>query len=164
MCRKLLGCAVLTLLAVLSVCGKKAEFKYRSIEVKHFSKDEGVELPADFADLLYAELRKQLHKSGHFEQILGENEVVDSSEADRSVILEGNFVGYKKGSAAQEMIPYVGLFKYHRTLKTQFTLRRRSDSEKLLEKEITVKLSAHLKPQTLANVLALRITRELKKA
>ena len=40
----------------------KDQPKFKSIEVKHFPNAEGVELPPEFSDYLYAELRSTLEK------------------------------------------------------------------------------------------------------
>ncbi|MGH8245932.1 MAG: hypothetical protein ACREUU_05815, partial [Gammaproteobacteria bacterium] len=67
--------AILTLLGLLacstSWAQKKGQAKFKTAEVKHFSHGEGVELSPEFPDFLYAQLKKELQKTGLFEQIIG---------------------------------------------------------------------------------------------
>src|SRR5437763_15401714 len=84
--------------------GAKDQPKFKSIEVKHFPNAEGVELPPEFSDFLYAELKETLQKKNLAEQLIGEDEVVDSADAAQSVILEGSVLEYKKGSVVKEQL------------------------------------------------------------
>lgn len=154
----------LALLWVAPAWAKKQESKYKSVEVKHFTRAEGVELPAEFPDLLYAELKKDLQKAGLFEEILSEGEVVDPADAGQSVILEGSVLRYGKGSAAKEAITSMtlGIGIGRRSLAAKVTVRRRSDNEVVFEKEVVVKASSQMSPQLLADALAKKIAGELK--
>src|SRR5438045_6522499 len=82
----------------------KDQPKFKSIEVKHFPNAEGVELPPEFSDYLYAELRATLQKKKLAEQFLGEDEVVDAADAPKSAVLEGSVLEYKKGSVVKESL------------------------------------------------------------
>ena len=72
-------------LLLANLAGAKDEPKFKSIEVKHFSQVEGVELPPEFSDFLYAELRATLQKKKVTEQVVGEDEVVEP--ADRKSVV-----------------------------------------------------------------------------
>ncbi len=161
MSRKLIVLSIAGILLALPAWGKKGEPKFKSVEVKRFARAEGVELSPDFPDLLYAELRKELQKSGLFEQILGENEVVDPSDAERSLILEGNLLEFGKGSLAKAVI--IGYGAGRRSLRARVTLRRRSNNENLLDTEMKVRAPIQRDPKLLANALAREITREAKR-
>ncbi len=90
----------LVLAALLVVClGSTlwaAEPKFKSAEVKHFERAEGVELSPEFSDLLYAEIKNALKKSKLVGQPIGEGEVIDTADAPNSIIIAGNVLEYKK--------------------------------------------------------------------
>src|SRR5215831_1937000 len=94
--------AVIVLVSLAAFAKDKP--KYKSVEIKHFSQAEGVELSPQFADFLYAELKTELQKSRLFEDILTENEVVDPADAALSFVIDGTILEYKKGSMAKEVI------------------------------------------------------------
>src|SRR5438067_4804550 len=97
-------CCLLIAIAffLTTLASAKDQPKFKSIEVKHFPSAEGVELPPDFGDLLYAELKTALQKKNLAKELIGEGEVVDAADAPNSAILEGNVLEYKKGSRAKE--------------------------------------------------------------
>src|SRR5258708_37146976 len=90
--------------AVIPVFAKDPEPQFKSVEAKHFTKAEGVELSPEFTDYLYAELRAELTKAKLFGQVVGEGEAVDAAGAPASIIIEGNITEYKKGSAAKSAL------------------------------------------------------------
>jgi len=59
-----LGCAI-------PAFAKDPQPQFKSVEAKHFSRAEGVELSPAFSDYLYAELRAELIKAKLFGQVLG---------------------------------------------------------------------------------------------
>jgi len=138
----------------------KDQPKFKSIEVKHFPNAEGVELPPEFSDYLYAELRSTLQKKKLAEQFVGEDEVVDAADASSSVILEGSVLEYKKGSVVKESL--IGFGAGARRLKAHVKLTRRSNKEVIVDKEIKVRAMARWDPKTLAKFLANSIAGELK--
>jgi hypothetical protein len=138
----------------------KNQPKFKSIEVRHFSQAEGVELPPEFSDFLYAEIRADLQKKKLADQLPGENEVVDSADAAQSVILEGSVLEYKKGSVVKESL--IGFGMGMRSLSTHVKLTRRSDNKALIDKDLKVRASSKLDPKHLAKYLAGEITGELK--
>jgi hypothetical protein len=138
----------------------KNQPKFKSIEVRHFSQAEGVELPPEFSDFLYAEIRASLQKKKLADQLPGENEVVDPADAAESVILEGSVLEYKKGSVVKESL--IGFGMGMRSLSTHVKLTRRSDNKALIDKDVKVRASSKLDPKNLAKYLAGEITGELK--
>jgi len=158
---------LLTLFSALAVSApagdqKSAEPLFKNIEVKHFPLAEGVELPPEFSDLLYAEIRKSLQKTGLYEQVTGEGEVLEAADAPKSLILDGKIVEYKKGNVAKEVL--IGLGAGRRSLRAQITVRRVSDQQVVMDKELNVKASSRWTPQVLAKSLADKVAGELKKA
>src|SRR5215831_19248858 len=101
--------------SALPAFAKDKEAQFKSVEAKHFTKAEGVELAPDFADYLYAELRAELTKAKIFGQVMGEGEVVDAADAPSSIIIEGNITEYKKGSAVKDAL--IGFTAGWRSLK-----------------------------------------------
>jgi len=140
----------------------KDQPKFKSIEVKHFPSAEGVELPPDFGDLLYAELKAALQKKGIAEQLVGEDEVVDATDAPKSALLEGSVLEYKKGSVVKESL--IGFGAGARSLTAHVKLIRRSNNEAIIDKDLKVRALARWDPKTLAKFLANSIAGDLKHA
>ncbi|PYV68004.1 MAG: hypothetical protein DMG96_37645 [Acidobacteria bacterium] len=140
----------------------KDQPKFKSIEVKHFPSAEGVELPPDFGDLLYAELKAALQKKGIAEQLVGEDEVVDATDAPKSALLEGSVLEYKKGSVVKESL--IGFGAGARSLTAHVKLIRRSNNEAIIDKDLKVRGLARWDPKTLAKFLANSIAGDLKHA
>jgi len=158
--------AILLVAGVLVSCpawaAKKGAAKFKSAEVRHFTSGEGVELSPEFPDFLYAQMKKEMQKTGLFEQIIGEDEAVEAADAERSLIVSGNVLEYKKGSVAKEVL--IGFGAGRRSLKTHISVLRRSNKEALVDKDMTVKAPSTRKENLLANFLAKKIAGEIKKA
>src|SRR5438552_15574397 len=88
--------------AALPGYAKDVAARFKSVEAKHFTKAEGVELSPEFTDYLYAELRAELTKAKLFGQVIGEGEVVEAADAPASIVIEGAVTEYKKGSAVKD--------------------------------------------------------------
>ena len=156
-------CLLITAAFLLTTwVGAKDQPKFKSIEVKHFPSAEGVELPPDFGDLLYAELKAALQKKGLAEQLVGEDEVVDAADAAKSAVLEGSVLEYKKGSVVKESL--IGFGAGARSLTAHVKLIRRSNNEAIIDKDLKVRALARWDPKTLAKFLANSITGDLKHA
>ncbi len=138
----------------------KGEPKFKAIAVKHFTLAEGVELSPEFPDFLYAELKDELKKSGLYEEITGEGEVVEANDAPKSLVVEGRMLEYKKGSVVKESL--IGFGAGMRSLRAQITVRRRSDNEVVLDKELKVRASSKWDEKVLAKFLAKKVSGELK--
>src|SRR4029077_6518288 len=110
---------VIVLLAALVFApgleAKDPENVYKTVEAKHFTRVEGVELSPAFTDYLYAELRNELTKTKLFAQVVGEGEAVEDAEAANSVVIQGVITEYKKGSRAKDAI--IGFGAGMRSLK-----------------------------------------------
>ena len=154
-------------LLLVSMASAKDVPKFKSIEVKHFTLNEGVELPPEFKDYLYAELRAALQKKKLAEQLVGEDEVVDPADVAQSLIIEGNVVEYKKGNAVKEGIVTLAVGASFgagaRSLTTHVKVVRRNDNQAIIDKDLKVKVPARAKPEWLARFLAKEITGEVKK-
>lgn len=158
------GLAVVVALFVTALPGlaKDKEAQFKSVEAKHFTRAEGVELAPEFADYLYAELRAELIKAKLFGQVLGEGEVVDAADAPSSIIVEGNITEYKKGNVAKDVL--IGFTAGWRSLKLDTTVKRRSDQSVIASPQIHVRASPRWKDKVLAKEAAHQIVNDLKKA
>jgi hypothetical protein len=149
-------------LAVLPGFAKDKEAQFKSVEAKHFTRAEGVELSPEFTDYLYAELRAELTKAKLFGQVIGEGEVVEAADAPSSIIIEGNITEYKKGSVAKDAI--IGFTAGWRSLKLDTTIKRRSDQSVMASPQVHVRASPRWKDKVLAKQAAHQIVNDLKKA
>ena len=154
--------AIAVLAAALPALAKDAEAQFKSVEAKHFTKAEGVELSPEFADYLYAELRAELAKAKLFGQVIGEGEVVDATDAPASIIIDGNISEYKKGSAVKDAL--IGFTAGWRSLKVDTTIKRRSDQSIIASPQIHVRASPRWKDKVLAKEAAHQIVKDLKEA
>jgi hypothetical protein len=148
--------------AVIPAFAKDPEGQFKSVEAKHFTKAEGVELSPDFSDYLYAELRAELTKAKLFGQVIGEGEVVDTADAPSSIIIEGNIAEYKKGNAVKDAL--IGFTAGWRSMKVDTTIKRRSDQSVIVSPQIHVRASPRWKDKVLAKEAAKQIVKEIKKA
>ncbi|SRR6266568_3117310 len=149
-------------LAVLPGFGKDKEAQFKSVEAKHFTRAEGVELSPEFTDYLYAELRAELTKAKLFGQVIGEGEVVDAADAPSSIIIEGTVTEYKKGNVAKDVL--IGFTAGWRSLKLDTTIKRRSDQSVMASPQVHVRASPRWKDKVLAKQAAHQIVNDLKKA
>lgn len=154
--------AIAVLAAALPALAKDPEAQFKSVEAKHFTKAEGVELSPEFADYLYAELRAELAKAKLFGQVIGEGEVVDATDAPASIIIDGNISEYKKGSAVKDAL--IGFTAGWRSLKVDTTIKRRSDQSIIASPQIHVRASPRWKDKVLAKEAAHQIVKDLKEA
>jgi len=134
--------------------------RFKTVEIKHFPFAEGVELPPEFSDFLYAALKMELQKTGMFEQIVGEGEVVEAADAPQSLIVGGSILEYKKGNVAKDLI--IGFTSGWRSLLSQVQVCRRSDNASLLDKQVKVRGPSTWSPEYLARALAREIAKEMK--
>lgn len=156
-----LSAAVLALPATPpSTKEQTAEFK--TVEAKHYTRAEGVELSPEFADYLYAELRNELGKTKLFGQVIGEGEVVSESDAPSSVIVDGSVTEYKKGSVVKDTL--IGFTAGWRSLRVETTVTRRSDKKAIATVKTRVRISPRWKENIMAREAAKQIAREIKKA
>lgn len=153
--------AALALAPAPFATAKDPETHFKTVEAKHFTRVEGVELSPDFSDYLYAELRTELGKTKMFDQVIGEGEVVDEADAPQSLIIEGSITEYKKGSMVKQSL--IGFGAGFRSLRLETTLTRRSDHKSLVTPKIHVKAPANWNEKVLAREAAKQIAKEIKK-
>jgi len=149
-------------LAVLPGFAKDKEAQFKSVEAKHFTRAEGVELSPEFTDYLYAELRAELTKAKLFGQVIGEGEVVEAADAPSSIFIEGNITEYKKGNVAKDVL--IGFTAGWRSLKLDTTIKRRSDQSVMASPQVHVRASPRWKDKVLAKQAAHQIVNDLKRA
>lgn len=145
-----------------SAADQAASPKYKSAEITHFAKAEGVELTPEFYDFLYAELKAEIQKKKIVEQIIGEGEVVDTADAPHTLSIGGTLLEYKKGSIAKAVL--IGFGTGRRSLRSQVKIVRVSDKQPILDKELEVKFDPRWDNKQLARSLAKKIAGELKDA
>jgi hypothetical protein len=143
------------------LAAKDPENMYKTVEAKHFTRVEGVELSPAFTDYLYAELRSELAKTKLFVQVIGEGEAVEDADTANSVIIEGAITEYKKGSRVKDAI--IGYGAGARSLKLDVNLTRRSDKQDLGVVKVHVKVSPRWNEEVMAKVAAHQIAHEVKK-
>ncbi len=151
---------VASLAFCVSAAAKDPEAHFKTVEAKHFTRAEGVELSPDFADYLYAELRTELGKTKLFDQVIGEGEVVEDADAPQSLIIEGTITEYKKGSIVKQSI--IGFGAGMRSLRLETTLTRRSDHKALAALKIHVKALPKWDEKVLARSAAKQMAKEIK--
>lgn len=161
LCIAVMATAFLTMPAAAASPKEQAP-EFKTVEAKHYTRAEGVELSPEFTDYLYAELRKELEKTKLFGQVVGEGEVVSDADALNSIVVEGTITEYKKGSAVKEHL--IGFTAGWRSLKVETKLARRSDGKQLASLNTHVKVSTRWKPDVMARAAAKEIAKEVKKA
>lgn len=133
--------------------------KYKTIEAKHFTRAEGVELTPEFVDYFYAELRTELQKTKLFTQVIGEGEVVDEADAPESMIVDGSITEYKKGSVAKDVL--IGFTAGWRSLRISANLSRR-DGKNLKTIDAHVRASPRWNEKVLALEAAKQVAKQIK--
>jgi hypothetical protein len=150
------------LAAALPGFAKDPEQQFKTVETKHFTRVEGIELSPEFTDYLYAELRAELTKAKLFGQVIGEGEVVEEADAPASIVIDGSITEYKKGSVVKDAL--IGFTAGWRSLKVDTTIKRRSDQKIIVSPQIHVRASPRWKDKVLAKEAAKEIVKEIKKA
>ncbi len=141
---------------------KDRQPQFKSVEAKHFTKSEGVELSPEFTDYLYAELRAELTKAKLFGQVIGEGEVVEAADVPASIVIEGNITEYKKGSVAKDVL--IGYTAGWRSLKIETAIKQRSDQKVIVSPQIHVRASPRWNDKVLAKAAAGQIVKKLKES
>ena len=139
---------------------KDPQPQFKSVEAKHFPRAEGVELSPAFSDYLYAELRAELTKAKLFGQVIGEDEVVDATDAPKSLVIVGTITEFKKGSVVKDAL--IGFGAGMRSLKVDANAARRSDQQNLTAIHVHVKVSPRWDEKVMARFAAKNIVKQLK--
>lgn len=110
------------LLLAGSLSARNNQPKYKTIEVKHFTKADGVELSDVFINSFYDGLRARLEKEQVADQVVADGAAVPDTDAADSVVVEGRFTEFEGAHhSAGSLIWASGNTKY------VVTLYRRSD-------------------------------------
>ena len=148
------------LIWAMPAAAKDVTPEFKTVEAKHFPRAEGVELSPSFSDYLYAELRQELTKSKLFNQVIGEDEVVDDADAPKSIIIVGTITEYKKGSVMKDAL--IGFTAGWRSLKLDANVERRSDQQNLSAIHVHVRVSPRWDEKVMARFAAREIVKQLK--
>lgn len=159
--RLLTAVLLATLMLAPGATAKDPEVTYKTVEAKHFTRVEGVELSPAFSDYLYAELRNELGKTKLFAQVIGEGEAVEDADAANSVVIQGVITEYKKGNRAADAI--IGFGAGARSLKMDVNVIRRSDHQDMGAINAHVKISPRWNEEVMAKAAAHQIAHEIKK-
>jgi hypothetical protein len=155
-----IGTLAAALLWTSPAIAKDHEAHFKSVEAKHFPRAEGVELSPAFSDYLYAELRQELIKAKLFDQVIGEDEVVDADDAPKSLVIVGTITEYKKGSLVKSEL--IGFGAGMRSLKVDANVSRRSTQQNLTAIHVHVKVSPRWDEKVMARFAAKNIVKQLK--
>ena len=136
--------------------------QYKTAEAKHFTTAEGVELTPAFVDYFYAELRSELTKAKLVNEVVGEGEAVDDSDAPRSLVISGTITEYKKGNVVKSAL--IGFGAGMRSLKMDADVVRRSDKQNLCVLHVHVKIDPRWDEKIMAKGAAHQMVKEMKKA
>jgi Domain of unknown function (DUF4410) len=151
-----------TLMVAPRLAAKDPEGIYKTVEAKHFTRVEGVELSPAFTDYLYAELRNELGKTKLFVQVVGEGEAVEDADTANSVVIEGVITEFTKGNRATDAI-LGGYGVGARSLKIDVNVTRRSDKQDLGAVKAHVRVSPRMNEEVMAKAAAHQIAHEIKK-
>jgi hypothetical protein len=155
-----IGTLAAALLWTTTAVAKDQQAQFKSVEAKHFSRAEGVELSPAFSDYLYAELRQELTKAKLFGQVLGEDEVVDAEDAPKSLVIVGTITEYKAGSVVKNAL--IGFGAGMRSLKVDATVSRRSNQQNVTAIHVHEKVSPRWDEKVMAKFAAKNIVKQLK--
>ncbi|HWZ96241.1 MAG TPA: DUF4410 domain-containing protein [Candidatus Dormibacteraeota bacterium] len=158
--RKIWLCMLTALLCGAGTFAKDSEQYYKTAEVKHYTKMEGIELSDAFTDYLYAELRAELTKTKMFGRVASEGEVVDDADVPSSIVLNGQLIEFKKGNLAKEVI--IGFSSGYRRLKLDTVITNRKDGATLFTLHTQVRTPPNRTEQLMAKAAAQEIAHELR--
>jgi Domain of unknown function (DUF4410) len=139
---------------------KNAQFK--TLEPKHFTQAEGVELTPAFNDYFYAELRAELQKAKLANEVVGEGEAVDDADAPNSAVIVGTITEYKKGNVAKSVL--IGFTAGWQSLKMDADVQRRSDKQTLYTLHVHTRMDPRWNEKIMAKACAKEIIKEMKSA
>lgn len=149
-------------LVAASAQAKDETPKFKTVEARHFQSSEGVELSPAFGDYFYAELRNELNKAKMANEVIGEGEAVDDSDAPKSAVITGTITEYKKGSVVKSAL--IGFGAGMRSLKMDADVVRRSDKQNLCVIHVHVKVQPRWDEKVMAKFAAKQMVNEMKKA
>jgi len=135
----------------------KGEAQFKTIEVKHFTLAQGVDLWQDYPNLLYSELRTELEKKKLAVQVIEEGGTVADADVAGSVVVEGKITDFKK---AGHTMMHPG------ELTMEVNVYRRSDHSAVASMTPTLKLAPpwYRDDETLAKITGRWVADEIKKS
>jgi PEGA domain len=83
--------------AVAGLSAKDSQPKFKTAEVKHLTKADGVDLSHDYLDYAYEYLREDLQKTKLFSAVVEDGGSVADADAANSVIVACKFLDFSKG-------------------------------------------------------------------
>jgi hypothetical protein len=158
--RFFLALVALVVGSAIGAAGKDVVTHYKTIEAKHFTQAEGVELDPTFGDYFYAELRQELKKQKLADEVIGEGETVDDADVPQSIVISGTITEYNKGSVVKSAI--IGFGVGSRSLKMDANLQKRSDNQNLAVMHVHVRVDPRWKPAVMAKFAAHQLVKEIK--
>ena len=128
------GCSLLLVFLVSVSLGAKSkeEVQFKTIELKHFSVAQGVDLWQEYPNLFYTQLRTELAKKKIAVQVIEEGGTVADADVANSLVVEGKITDFKKGGK--------GMFSPG-ALTIEFNVYRRSDHTAVASVMPTLKLA-----------------------
>jgi hypothetical protein len=158
-----LAVAVLAM-ALVACSGALAKEKdapqFKTVEAKHFTQAEGVELTPAFGDYFYAELHAELQKANLASEVIGEGEAVDDADTPKSMVIVGTITEYKKGSVVKSAL--IGFGAGWKSLKMDADVQRRSDKQVLCTIHVHTKIDPRWDEKMMAKMAAKEIVKEMK--
>lgn len=139
---------------------KDKETQFKTVEAKHFTQAEGVELSPAFADYFYAELRAELKKAKMANDVIGEGEAVDDADASKSAVIVGTITEYKKGSVVKSAL--IGFTAGWQSLRMDADVQRRSDKQNLCTLHIHTRIDPRWNEKIMAKAAAHEVIKGMR--
>lgn len=160
--RTLSGIALAAALLVVPsyAFSKDKETQFKTVEAKHFTQAEGVELSPAFADYFYAELRAELKKAKMADDVIGEGEAVDDADASKSAVIVGTITEYKKGSVVKSAL--IGFTAGWQSLRMDTDVQRRSDKQNLCTLHIHTRIDPRWNEKIMAKAAAHEVIKGMR--
>lgn len=160
--RTLSGIALAAALLVVPsyAFSKDKETQFKTVEAKHFTQAEGVELSPAFADYFYAELRAELKKAKMADDVIGEGEAVDDADASKSAVIVGTITEYKKGSVVKSAL--IGFTAGWQSLRMDADVQRRSDKQNLCTLHIHTRIDPRWNEKIMAKAAAHEVIKGMR--
>ena len=160
--RTLSGIALAAALLVLPsyAFSKDKETQFKTVEAKHFTQAEGVELSPAFADYFYAELPAELKKAKMADDVIGEGEAVDDGDASKSAVIVGTITEYKKGSVVKSAL--IGFTAGWQSLRMDADVQRRSDKQNLCTLHIHTRIDPRWNEKIMAKAAAHEVIKGMR--
>lgn len=139
---------------------KDKETQFKTVEAKHFTQAEGVELSPAFADYFYAELRAELKKAKMADDVIGEGEAADDADASKSAVIVGTITEYKKGSVVKSAL--IGFTAGWQSLRMDADVQRRSDKQSLCTLHIHTRIDPRWNEKIMAKAAAHEVIKGMR--